>query len=159
MPTRSDRHASSRSPARPLRLVACATLSALALIGCGGGGPQPLAISGKVTLDNQPLEKGVITFISASDPNSTAGGVVEKGAYSIPYDDGLHPGTYKVSVIANQPTGREVKDPDNPKSKIAEEIQVIPDRYNRQTQLSAEVKAGASNTFDFELVGSKLSRK
>ena len=70
-----------------------------AVTGCGGTGRVP--VSGKVTLDGQPLEHGLINFRpSQGNAGPGSGGVVNEGRFEIPADKGLRPGSYKVSITA-----------------------------------------------------------
>jgi hypothetical protein len=120
--------------------------------GCGqtsdGINRQP--VSGAVTLDKKPLTQGSITFIPLADGPS-AGGTINQGRYSIARADGPAPGSYRVTIVAMQPTGRKLPDPEGPPGSLAEELQnIVPPRYNTKSELKAEVKAGA-NTLDFDL--------
>src|SRR5437868_13520177 len=58
-----------------------------AAAGCGQGGDNlpRQAVSGKVTIDGQPLDTGEITFVPTAGAGAgpAAGGKVENGAYSI----------------------------------------------------------------------------
>jgi hypothetical protein len=141
----------------PLTTVIATAASALLLLtaGCGGSGDelprQP--VSGKVTLDGQPLKAGMIQFEPAAGDVATAGGAaVVDGSFSIARAEGLVPGKYKVRITSAGaatalPPGAMPGDaPPPPKEKI-------PAKYNAKTELSADVTKGA-NDFDFKL-GSK----
>ena len=75
-----------------------------ALCGCGDGGPvypPPVAVSGKVVLNGQPLTGGTIRFVPADPikalPGSSA--VQSDGSFKVTTskpDDGLVPGKYTV---------------------------------------------------------------
>jgi hypothetical protein len=128
---------------------------ALALAVAPGCGPtsddinrQP--VSGAVTLDKKPLTQGSITFTPLADGPS-AGGMIDQGRYSIARADGPAPGSYRVTIVAMQPTGRKLPDPEGPPGSLAEELQnIVPPRYNTKSELKVEVKEGG-NTFDFDL--------
>ena len=141
--------------------LARAAVVALASVGCGGGGDdlprEP--VSGKVTLDGQPLEKGMITFIPTRGTEPVASGVIEGGAYAVARADGPVPGPHRVTIWAKKPTGKKLRDPDNPDQMIEEVRDVIPPRYNLNSELTAEVKAGGNNTFDFDLTSAKAAPK
>ena len=78
------------------------TLVALAAAwGCGNGSREPprLPVSGTVTLDWRPLKSGQIRFQrSPSGPVSQAETSIIDGRYSISRDEGLVPGTYRVTI-------------------------------------------------------------
>src|SRR4051812_41369402 len=82
--------------------LACAMILSIPLVGCGAAasdGPPREAVSGKVTLDGQPLAQGVIQFLPASNKEGVSGGaVIEGGAYSIEAAKGLVAGQYRVTI-------------------------------------------------------------
>lgn len=124
--------------------------------GCGGGATDDLprrAVSGTVTLDGKPLEKGAISFdpeVVPKDPVSV-GAIIEGGSYEIAAEQGPTPGTYRVSIRAGGPGEAEASEdaPGMPPRRAAPDP--IPARYNARTTLRAEVTADGPNTFDFEL--------
>ena len=125
--------------------------------GCSGGGdglPRE-AVSGVVTLDGKPLARGMIQFRPADSgaapgPSVGGGSVVEDGRFSIPRESGLVPGSYKVSINASSddpstPTkGRVVR-----KAGLAKEL--IPPKYNSNTELAVDVKEGNARDLKFDL--------
>lgn len=119
--------------------------AALFVCGCGGSGPKLGRVSGKVTLDGQPLEGAAVEFHSQEGRGSI--GVTDaQGSYQLSYTDdrmgaiiGQH--TVRITMAAEELDADE--DGRLPKSKI-------PPRYNHKSELSAEVKAG-SNQLDFNL--------
>ena len=125
-------------------------LSAVTCFGCGGESLDRVPVSGTVTLDGSPLPSGSIRFHPLGDGQS-AGGSIEAGAFSIPQADGPAPGEYRVEVVSFQPTGRQIPDPDSPGQTKEEQEQVIPQRYNRQSELTASVSATDKNAFNFAL--------
>lgn len=125
--------------------------------GCGAGDNLPReAVSGTVEFDGKPLAKGDIQFFpSGPAENAIAtGGQITNGSYSIPKADGLVPGAYKVMISSAgaAPTkgkAEEVGDMPGLGPLNAEEL--IPSKYNAQSELTATVTAGGPNTFDFKL--------
>jgi hypothetical protein len=124
--------------------------------GCESGATDDLprnGVSGTITLDGQPLAKGLISF----DPDKgqadavSAGAVVTEGSYSIARNEGLTPGKYRVSIrsSAGGESAATKEAPGMPPKK--REKDPIPEKYNAKTTLSAEVTEGGSNVFDFEL--------
>lgn len=69
------------------------------LTGCGGSdGPELLQVTGKVTLDGQPVQSGVVTFLpdnsrQTSGPMAT-GLILEDGTYTV-LSPGNRPGVIK----------------------------------------------------------------
>jgi hypothetical protein len=134
-----------------------AGLLCLALIACAGCGNGLSSVSGKLTLDGQPLARSeqvqvTIMFYPESGGGAPAAGMVdESGRYSLSTgrQDGIAPGDYLVALAAV-----EVKPsaPGRPPNKRV----ITPMRYTnpKQSELRAAVQPG-SNTFDFELTSEK----
>jgi hypothetical protein len=128
----------------------------LGLVSGGSGcvdsseGPPRLPVSGKVSLDGQPLESGAITFIPDADGPATAAKIAT-GEFQVPQAEGPSPGPYKVEIVSVRPTGRQIASPDDPSSRIEESRNRIPTRYNARTQLRVEVRPGVENAFQFDL--------
>jgi hypothetical protein len=129
-------------------VVACALL---AVSGCSDplGGVELGQVSGKVTLDGQPLAEAVVNFTPTDGKTKGSTGTTDaSGNYTLRYItgyDGAAVGTHtveirKVEIIPI--TGGEEPE--------YEERQVVPAAYNSKTELTAEVKPG-ENTFDFPL--------
>lgn len=128
------------------------------LAGCGVGDGDDLpreAVSGKVTLDGQPLAEGSIQFqpeggTDAKGPAVSGGAVIQDGAYDIPGGNGLTPGKYKVAISSAASAEAPAADAaPGPAPKPAQEK--IPAKYNAESTLTAEVKSGGGNTFNFDL--------
>jgi hypothetical protein len=145
----------------PSRLKFAALLT-MAIAGCGGSsdGLPREPLSGKVVFDGQPLEGGLITFTPIGKPDAPiASGIIADGAYAVDRADGPIPGPHKVEVWARRPTGKKVKNPDEP-GQFTEEIrEIVPRRYNLATELKADVEPSGSNNFDFDLSSLKVALK
>ncbi len=137
-----------------------ATLVAMAgLSGCGSGDDLPRqAISGTVTLDGQPLDKGMIQFFPAAEmKNAMAGGTtIQGGNYSIPQSEGLVPGTYKVMISSEggdvkAAPGETTEEGAMPGLGPLHPPDRIPSKYNAQTILTANVTSEGPNEFKFDL--------
>jgi hypothetical protein len=127
-------------------VVACMMLVA---IGCGDAGPDlgtPVDISGKVTLDGQPLSDVTLNFYNAgegvpAEHRAFQGKTGPDGAYTI---EGVYPATYQVSVqqgsAGDAAEGEDV---------IAEDVGPMA-RYQSGSELSATVSE-TQTRFDFEL--------
>ena len=132
-------------------------LPTFTMIGCGRSGSARYEVSGTVTIDGKPLNSGSILF-SPLGSGPTAGGKIADGQFLLARDKGPTAGSYRVEILAYQPTGRQIPDPDSP-GKTTEEIgQVIPARYNVQSELRAKITAAGTNHFEFATTGKKARR-
>jgi hypothetical protein len=68
----------------------------LAADGCNQAGPRS-TVSGKITLDDKPLEKGSISFYPQDKKGHTAGGQIVNGEYLV---SDVFPGKNKVEITA-----------------------------------------------------------
>jgi hypothetical protein len=125
----------------------------LLAIGCTSGDSQGRkAVQGEVTLDGTALATGAIRF-EPQDPKvgTPSGAVISKGRYEIPPAQGLVPGIYRVYLTAveasadNRTADEIMNNPGPPRKEL------IPAKYNRQSQLTVEIKAEGANRFDFPL--------
>jgi hypothetical protein len=102
-------------------------------------------VTGTVTFQGKPLDQGSIQFYPTEGQSTFSGSSIENGNYRLPPEFGLAPGNYTVRINSAEgrasPDGLEVTD-------IKERI---PAKYNTETTLSAEVKDGGDNKFDFEI--------
>ncbi len=122
------------------------------ILGAGGCGPRSnrRQISGTVTLDGQPVDRGNIEFapISAEQP-SASGAMVIAGKYTIPPRSGLAPGKYTVRIYWPVPLPAD-QSPNAPRVVPRERV---PAKYNVRSELTVEVRPGQPNTFNFDLRG------
>jgi hypothetical protein len=129
-----------------------ATLLSFALLvpvltGCGGS-----AVTGKVTLDGRPVDGGSIIFISSGTLEKTQiGGEIVRGTYTLTGGRIPGPGTQRVEISWLKKTGNKVPMGDDPGNFRNETVQVIPLRYNTQSELTADLKGTGKNTFNFAL--------
>ncbi len=127
---------------------ACVLAGLVALAGCGGDGASGVEVAGTVTLDNTPLETGVITFLPADGKGATAGATITNGKYSTK----IEPGSKKVSIISEKVIGQTPRDPADPSGEqITQTQQIIPPQYNDQSTLTLDVPAGGKKDADFPL--------
>lgn len=134
---------------RPIRAVA--VLFLLTVVGCTGqnggeGMPELAKVTGTVTMDGAPLPNVTVTFTSP-DGQSSFGLTDADGKYELTYRNnakGAQVGENKVTIETplEAPPGPGYKDP-------------IPEQYNTKSTLTAMVKAGEDNTFDFKLTKKK----
>ena len=132
--------------------VACLLLSAH--LGCGGPTSRA-AVSGTVTHGGQPLADGTILFEPLGAGSRQANGVILDGRYQIEREFGLAPGAYRVviqgyRVVQNAGSaGPLYQDAAGDETAIREPF--LPDEFNRQTKLRAEVESVRPQVFDFQL--------
>ncbi len=120
------------------------------LVGCGGAEDDlpRRAISGEVTLDDRPLERGQISFVPISAETGTqVGGPIVAGAYEVPRAQGPVPGRYSVRIHGGSDGGN----PDDPAEAYKVEPDPVPARYNTQTTLQVEIEPDGPDTLDFAL--------
>ena len=127
--------------------------------GCGSGadGPPRVSIAGKVTLDGQPLESGVIRFIPSADSlGPAAAAVIAGGEYELTDEDGPVLGHHRVEIEATNFAEFPIDDEQAYAAAVTAGQQPlaanpIPPAYNRQSTLTADVTGGAGQTFDYNL--------
>src|SRR4051812_46310676 len=132
---------------RHAALVGCLLALACA-VGCSDGGTG--TVSGKVTLDGQPLKEGLIRFVPADGKSQNADATIKDGKYKavVPL------GEKRVEISASKVTGKHkmYETPDSPTVDKVEEL--LPARYNTASDLKLTVKSGSQEK-DYELTGGK----
>jgi len=120
-------------------------------LGCGGGDDAPIKyeVSGQVTLDGQPLQQGRITFRPLDRATASASGKIENGGYVLECLSGQK----RVEITSR----RRIPGPKTTGSKassgepaITIEM-LVPQQYNRESTLTAEVMESGGNRFVFAL--------
>lgn len=121
----------------PVGFLGIASL-VLMVSGCGGGDRPPLGkVTGKVTINGEPLT-GVIVVFQPEEGRAAVAETGPDGSYEMSYLDGVKGaklGPTNVSFAA--PTGGSPSHP-------------IPPKYQGKTDLEVDVQSG-NNTFDFDL--------
>lgn len=139
--------------------------AALAILasGCGGGdGLERASVTGKVTLDGKPLERGAIQFIpTGGDSRGAAWGEIAAGSYTIPAADGPAPGAYDVAIAPDVEEGgaAPADPPALPGDPPPDAIDGPSVTYTPSAPLKADVAASGPNTFDFDLTTTAMRRK
>ncbi len=119
---------------------------------CGSSDqPELGTVTGKVTMDGKPLAKFWVGF-APPEGRSSMDMTDEEGRYELLYlhdTPGAKVGPHKVAITTPEEDefGGEVKN----------WRELIPARYNRQTELTAEVKSGR-NEFNFDLTKTAPAR-
>jgi|SRR5579884_2654635 len=125
-------------------VLAAAVLASKARVGA------VVPVAGKVTVEEQPLEEGTITFIPDAAKGNTsvffAAGLIENGAYRVATEDkdGVPPGWYKVIIHDTTLTKLPIAGP--PPSSFHRRFS-DPDR----TPLSVQVLESGGHPYDFAL--------
>ena len=122
----------------------------LVLLVSGCGGIEYFPVTGKVTLDGQPLPGAVVSFMPNDEQGVPSLGVTDgTGVYTLRQTAelvGAPAGKYTVRIT----TYREGKPEADPPILGAPER--VPEQYNIRTTLKAEVKPGEEgNDIPFEL--------
>lgn len=122
----------------------------LAIFGCGGDdGPNLYDVNIDVTLDGKPVPTGDITFVATAAGEKPYAGKIVDGKSTFQSEAG----NKRVEISSMQVVpGKQVAGGtpgDNVPGEAIEEQ--IPEKYNRDTTLTAEVKADGDNTFTFDL--------
>jgi len=131
---------------------------ALAAPGCSGSHDelprQPVA--GTVLLDGHRLANGTIMFYPEqlhhrNAASTSAGDVIVDGRFSIPREKGPAPGAYKISISGakkKSPRTDRVPSPGQAQPSAAE---IIPVRFNSETELLVEIPEGGIKELKIEL--------
>lgn len=140
-------------------------LASLAFTGCG---PSLGSITGTIKVNGEPKKDLVVSFTPMGGGTSAAATTDENGAYTVTstLGNGLPPGNYKVSITTRKSTindssmyQEESYDPDSYGKKAQESMESkdqyggklkadagakepIPEKYNKKTELKAEVVSG-----------------
>ncbi len=139
---------------------------AIGVVGCGkSGAPSYANVSGTVTYNGRPLDKGQIIFSSDGRPPTVADIVDGK------YTGQAMVGSNKVAIAAYRKAtkAREIPATAQKQVKAYESIynsggknsdandptkeDYIPEDYGKNTKQIRVVEAGAPNTFDFNIKG------
>jgi hypothetical protein len=122
--------------------------AALGLAGCAGEEPVGNTAMGTVTFKGQPLDQGAIEFTPTAGQGTMSGATIKEGAYALPDTAGLKAGAYKVRITSVEGGAASS---DAPPGEPTAAKQRIPAQYNTKSTLTAEVKDGGENKFDFDL--------
>jgi hypothetical protein len=124
---------------------------AVAMLGCGGGGPAKAPVKGKVVAGGQPVAGGKLTFAPGGDVQGAVpivGQVQPDGTFVMSTDregDGVAIGTHQVSYSAPDAEVTETTDGSDPIVKLSPYANMV------VQQREFEVKAG-QNELTIELV-------
>lgn len=128
-----------------MKPIAICISTALLLAGCGG--PVTYDVSGTVTFDGVPVEKGEISFVPTEKGQSSDGGQIEQGRFRL----SVKPGSKIVQIRASRPLPPEKQD--NPTMGLLYE-DYIPAEFNSDSTLKEEIGPGGKTNFTFDLKSS-----
>ena len=131
-------------------LLSVAVLLATAITGCGK--PDPLnrqAVFGEIALNGTPLPDGTIEF-SPVGSGTSSGAVIQAGKFAISAEKGLPPGDYVVRISAADAGVAATEMPGESNILAAE---LIPPRYNSESDVKFTVKADQENVFTLDVQG------
>jgi len=106
----------------------------------GGCGPATGTVSGSVTIDGKPLDKGVISYVPADNQGVPVTADVVDGKYELTALVGKKFVQISAPVVVGQ--RKEYDGEGAPLIDITDER--LPPKYNSQTELTFELKAGAN---------------
>ena len=106
-------------------------------VGCGQESKVAL-ITGTVSIDGKPPEKGSISFIPVNGQGPTAGTELKEGKFS----SQAAIGECKVEIRVSKVVGKKklYDTPDSPVQDLMEEV--LPAKYNEASELRVEIKKG-----------------
>lgn len=112
---------------------------------------EKATVSGTVTYNTKPVEKGEIRFIpKAGTVGPMALGVITNGDYAVTAAGGVPIGAHKVEITAYVDLPKPANAP--PIAPTPRE-QYIPEKYNTKSELEFTVPSGGETKKDFALEG------
>jgi len=133
----------------PIRTFLLSLFLLVLIVGCTRAPRMSVQVEGEISYDGEPVEVGIISFLPVGGTGVSGGGPIQKGKYYIDPDVGLVPGTYRVEIRWPKPTGEINKEAGYGQSPIVV-AEAIPEKYNKESILTAVVEAG-ENTIHFHL--------
>jgi hypothetical protein len=121
-----------------VRLTLCLLLACV-VSGCSKESASKGTLTGTVTFDGAPITSGTIRFDPVDGRTASADSMITDGKYSAT----AAPGEKRVTISAQKVVGKKkaYDTPESPVIELTEEM--IPKRYNAQSELKHTVKAGS----------------
>jgi hypothetical protein len=119
--------------------------------GCGGGIEDLglVEVHGTITMDDKALPNAGVSFLPLGEgvggTSSSYGKTDKDGKYSLQFSlsrEGAYAGKYKVTISTHQQADDD--------EETDAHRETVPEKYNRNTELEAEVKEGGG-PYDFPL--------
>lgn len=105
-------------------------------VGCGSSELSRAVVEGSVTYQGAPIEHGLILFYPLEGtPGPVSSAPIKSGQYTVTNKEGVPIGRHRVVIEGYQPPPPG-SDPD------ASLVQFLPQKYNKQSDLTAEVPPG-----------------
>lgn len=137
----------------------------LAAVGCDSGPPTG-EVTGTVTLDGEPLDNALVTFVPQGGGQSAMGKTDDSGKYTLHRrgEEGALVGSHKVVVTTVQDPAEAAEDVETGSDAYMQQAmggapsdynqaavqEQIPAKYNKQSELIKEVESG-TNVIDLTL--------
>ena len=125
------------------RLSWCLCLGVLAMLPLGCGDDGTCKVTGTVTWNGQPLPNGDIIFNDVEGVKGPDAAKIKGGRFTAQ----VKPGKKRVEIRAS----REVPEKRTPMGPYYEDY--IPPRYNKETELTADVTPDRPNQLEYKLEG------
>ena len=130
----------------------CIVLITVLVAGCSGSqGPQRFDVSGMVTLDGQPVPKGMLTLVPATNTMGPAAGCdIIDGKYHIAKAKGPIAGEYifQFTGASDKPSGQFLEIKGGVKEALM--LPIFPDKYGSSSTEVRKIDKD-SHSFDFNL--------
>ncbi len=129
--------------------IGALVLFTLLLPGCSPPKTETVKVTGKITIDGNPIEQGAIKFMAVDGATPVGGGSISNGVYLAE----VPPGKKKVLVNGQKVVGKEPLYKDMPDSPTRDKlVRTTPLAYNNQdaTPLEADI-TGETKDLDFDL--------
>jgi hypothetical protein len=140
------RYQNSSSPLCLCGFPALRFIGWLLLLGCSDG---KTSVTGSVTLDSQPVASGVVTFVKQDGELIREGAVIKDGRFEVQ----VPPGKYRLELSGQKVVGkRKQKGFDGKDEDVELTEELFPARYNANSALTEEIKAG-HNPIKLDLKG------
>lgn len=126
--------------------------------GCGPKGPERAVVSGTVTHNGRPLEKGQIRFIPEKGSGvPMSGAVIVEGKYVADSLGGVPVAKHKIQIESWRINEEWLKKygPPGPDAlwEMIPKDQIIPEKYNVRTELEITLEPGSGEIIrNFELI-------
>ena len=101
-----------------------------------------MSVQGKVILDGEPVDGGVIQFVPNGGTLRKASAAITAGQYAIAEAQGPNPGKYRVEVNWSRPTGQVMSGTEDGQQRE----EAVPESYRRNPR-QVELVPG-TNQFD-----------
>ena len=122
----------------------------VSLSGCGRSGPEVAKVSGTVKLDGKPLPEAFVFFRHADGGRISEAFTDDSGKYTLNYSSEESGAMVGANTVRISTFIEAVKEDSGAIVKGTNKKELVPAKYNKQSELTAEVKSG-NNTLDFDL--------